>query len=479
VSRPTTGSALLSRTRIGQFFAFVVPIVAAFLLARPLVGSPIGTLVIIAVIGAGVVLVLNVHWAALTFVAIEPFEDYVRAINGGAVKALGALLILSWIVHAAAPGLGIRLPGPHTRRPGQVHRSGLGHPVALGGMAMVGAVLASAVLHDNGSGGSEVMLRYLSFLGALIVLVDLMYEDLPVRRVLVVFVASCAAAGVIGLIVFLNGSPRVSGPLGDPNDFAFFMVGALPLALVLRRSARRPILWDVAAVIIALATLGTLSRGALAAIAAMLVFAVLAGVVRARVIAAILAALVVAFAVFAVTDAKLIETSLQQKSSVASQNVDERLIRWRVTAEMTIDYPILGIGPGGFRNNYPDYIDPSEIDVLHPLDVAHETYLEISAELGLVGLATFLTVIGAGYAGARRRSRLAGDLDPQVALAGGICAAIIATTVAAIFLTEQYYLPLWMFAACGAAVDPLRRGDAHASHPSGDNRTTLLRKGTR
>ncbi len=70
---------------------------------------------------------------------------------------------------------------------------------------MVGVVLASAVLHDNGSDGSEVLSRYLSFLGALIVLVDLMSEDLPVRRVLVVFVTSCAAAGVIGLIGFVNG----------------------------------------------------------------------------------------------------------------------------------------------------------------------------------------------------------------------------------------------------------------------------------
>ena len=306
-----------------------------------------------------------------------------------------------------------------------------------------------------------------------------MSEDLPVRRVLVVFVTSCAAAGVIGLIGFVNGAPRVSGPLGDPNDFAFFMVGALPLALVLRRSARRPFLWDAAAVVIAAATLGTLSRGAIAAIAAMIVYAVLAGVLRARVVGAILAALVVLFAVLAVTDAKVIETSLQQKSSVASKNVDERLVRWRVTAEMTIDYPLLGIGPGGFKADYADYIDPSEIDVLHPLDVAHETYLEISAELGLVGMGTFLAMLALGYVGARRRSRLPLEHDPQVALAGGICAALIATTVAAVFLTEQYYLPLWMFAACGAAVDPLRRGDAPASQTSGDNRTTLLRKGTR
>jgi putative inorganic carbon (hco3(-)) transporter len=458
--------AILVRTLV-----IVVPVVVAFLLARPLVGAPLGTLGIIVGVVVAIVLLLRVQWVALLFVAVEPFEDYVRAISSSAVKGLGALLILSWVIHVAFPDLGAR--GVRTF-PRPARRSGLGHPVGLAGIAMIAVVLAATVLHSNGSAGAEVLTRYLSFLGALIVLVDLMYEDLPVRRVVTVFVTSCAASGAIGLLNFIGGSLRVGGPIGDPNDFAFFMVAALPLALVLRRSARRPILWDLAAVLIAGAAAGTLSRGALAAVVAMLIYAVLAGVIRARVIGAILAALVVLFAVVAATDPHLIETSLAQKTFVAAQNTEDRLIRWRVTAEMTVDYPVLGIGPGGFKTNYEHYVDPAAVDVLHPLDVAHETYLEVSAELGLVGLAVFLAILAYGYAGARRRSQQPG---PHQALAGGVCAAMIGSGVAAVFLTEQYYLPLWLLAACGAALDP-RRGD-EVRLMTEENRTISLQKGTR
>jgi O-antigen ligase len=469
---PVTGPMIrLAPALLGRIIVVAIPVVVAFLLARPLVGAPLGTLSLIVGVAVGIVLLLRVRWAALLFVAIEPFEDYVRSFSASAVKGLGALLILSWLIHAAFPDLGRR--GPRTLpRPGR--RGGLGHPVALAGVAMVAVVLAATVLHPNGSVGAEVLARYLSFLGALIVLVDLMYEDLPVRRVAAVFVGSCAAAGLVGLAGFIGGSTRVSGPLNDPNDFAFFMVAALPLALVLRRSARRPILWDLAAVVIAGATVGTLSRGALAAVAAMLIYAVYAGVIRARVVGAIVAALIALFAGVALSDPGLIENSLAQKDHVASQNVGERLIRWQVTAEMTVDYPVLGIGPGGFKLNYDRYVDPSETDVLHQLDVAHETYLEVSAELGLVGLAVFLALLGSGFAGARLRSRQAG---PQQALAGGVCASLIGAGVAAIFLTEQYYLPLWLLAAFGAALDPRRRSDAELR--TGENRTTLLQKGTR
>jgi putative inorganic carbon (hco3(-)) transporter len=467
-----TGSMIrLSPAIFGRVLVVAIPVVVAFLLARPLVGAPLGTLALIAGVAVGIVLLLRVEWAALLFVAIEPFEDYVRSFSASAVKGLGALLILSWVIHAAFPDLGRRVP---RSLPRPARRGGLGHPVGLAGIAMIAVVLASTVLHSNGPVGAEVLARYLSFLGALIVLVDLMYEDLPVRRVAAVFVGSCAAAGVVGLAGFLGGATRANGPLNDPNDFAFFMVAALPLALVLRRSARRPVLWDLAAVVIAGATAGTLSRGALAAVAAMLIYAVYAGVIRARVVGAILAALVVLFVSVALSDPGLIENSLAQKNHVAAQNVSERLIRWKVTAEMTIDYPVLGIGPGGFRLNYDHYVDPGERDVLHQLDVAHETYLETSAELGLVGLAVFLALLGYGFAGARLRSRQPG---PQQALAGGVCASLIGTGVAAIFLTEQYYLPLWMLAAFGAALDPRRRGAGELKIDR--NQSIPLQKGTR
>jgi hypothetical protein len=37
-----------------------------------------------------------------------------------------------------------------------------------------------------------------------------------------------------------------------------------------------------------------------------------------------------------------------------------------------------------------------------------------------------------------------------------VCTAFVGVLVAAAFLTEQYYLPIWLLAALGAALDPVR-----------------------
>jgi O-antigen ligase len=146
-----------------------------------------------------------------------------------------------------------------------------------------------------------------------------------------------------------------------------------------------------------------------------------------------------------VNPAKL-TTSLHAKGVVAQQNVDDRLLLWKVAGEMTYDHPLLGLGPAGFRENFDRYIDYQQTDTSHQLDVAHETYLEVSSELGLVGLGAFLAIIALGADSARREARRGG---PGRGLAGAVWLGTVGAGVAAVFLTEQYYLPLWLLAALG------------------------------
>jgi hypothetical protein len=70
----------------------------------------------------------------------------------------------------------------------------------------------------------------------------------------------------------------------------------------------------------------------------------------------------------------------------------------------------------------------------------------MSSELGLLGLGAFVAILVVAYLQARRAQRSG---DP---LGAGICGALVGCAVAASFLTEQYYLPLWMLAALAAAV---------------------------
>lgn len=70
-----------------------------------------------------------------------------------------------------------------------------------------------------------------------------------------------------------------------------------------------------------------------------------------------------------------------------------RLALWESTIEMILDHPLLGIGWGAYYFVYPSYdfyMQGNFIKVVH----AHNMYLNIAAEIGLVGFAAFMTCLG-------------------------------------------------------------------------------------
>lgn len=408
--------------------ALVLGLLAGYAPQAALVG-----LVLLAVAGA---LLLRVEWAALVVVGSAVFEDYLRLVDPRATKALALLLVCAWVLRRCA---------------GPLHRAGRS-PVLLCALAFVVVLLAATALHPHGRTGLDVLLRYAGFLAVLVVLTDCLRGGLAPARVARVYVLSCAVAAVCGMVGYALGEDRrVRGPVGDPNDLAFFLLAALPLAFALRGSARRAWVYDLAAGVLLLAVLGTLSRGALVGVATMLVVALLMGLLRWRV--ALGFAVLIGAGVLVVLAAvpQLVGTSLSQKDHVADQNVSERLELWQAAARMTLESPVLGLGPGSFSVLHGDYSDSLPRDVNHTLDVAHNTYLEVSAEAGLVGLAAFLAIVVAAYAGARSGWRRTGD-----PLAAAVCVALLGTAAAAVFVTEQYFLPLWLLAALGAALAPVR-----------------------
>jgi O-antigen ligase len=315
--------------------------------------------------------------------------------------------------------------------------------------ALLAVLMASTLLHQNGSAGTQVLIRYVSYLTALVVLVDCMQDRLTPRLAAQVYVAAASVAACFGLVQYFGNSLRAGATVGDPNDFAFFLLAALALCAGLRGDGLTR-LYDLAALLLGLGILATLSRGALAGFGAMLVFAVAAHQMRLRVLVGAAALAGVAVLGILLADPTKVTDSLHAKGQVAQQNVGERLLRWEAAAEMTYDHPVLGLGPAGFRQNYDRQIDYRQTDVVTTLDVAHDTYLEVASELGLPGLVAFAAVLGFGFRGAWRSARGEGH---DARLARSVCLALVGTSVAAIFLTEQYYLPLWLLAALGAALE--------------------------
>lgn len=429
-------SATAQSARQGR--AVVLLVVPASLVLGVLAGvAPKLALLALLGVAAVALLLLRVEWAALAVVGSAVFEDYLVLVDPRAIKVLAVLLLGAWLLR--------RCRGP-------LHRSGPS-PVLRCAVVFVVVLLAATVWHPHGRVGLDILLRYAGFLAVLGVLVDVMRGGLAPARVARVYVLSCTAAAVCGIVTyFLGVDRRVGGPIEDPNDFAFFLLAALPLAFALRGSAKRPWLYDLAAGLVLLATLGTLSRGALVGIVLMLVAALLMGLVRFRVAAGFVALMAVGVLVVLAIYPDLVDTSLSQKDHVAARNVSERLHLWQAASRMTLENPVLGLGPGSFSLFHLDYVDTMPLDINHDLTVAHNTYLEISGETGFLGLASFLSVLVAAYAGARSRWRRTGDL-----LGAGVCVALLGTAAAAVFVTEQYFLPLWLLAALGAGLAPVRR----------------------
>jgi len=371
-------------------------------------------------------------------VMVAPFEDYARVVHDDVVKGLALLLFLAWA----------------TRRLARPDPGSLQHPVIRACLAFFVVLLAATALHDNAPLGLDVATRYVGFLGVAVVLIDLMRRGLPPARLARAFVAACTVAAVCGIVTyFVADDSRVSGPLEDPNDLAFFLLAALPFALALRAGARHRWVYDVASLALLLALAGTLSRGGAVGLLVLVLFVVGLRQVRpAAIVALVLVALAgLALAVAVVPDR--VEDSLSNKSSIADQNVNDRLGLWLIAAEMTMRNPVLGLGPGGYQTNFEVYSEGTPVEVSRRIDVSHNMYLETSSELGLLGLVTFLGILGGGCACAIRRWKH--DRDPMAAAAAS---ALVGTGSAAFFLTEQYFLPVWLLAALGAGLWPIVAG---------------------
>jgi len=108
-----------------------------------------------------------------------------------------------------------------------------------------------------------------------------------------------------------------------------------------------------------------------------------------------------------------------------------RLDIYRGTVEMIAERPLLGFGSGMYPVFFPDY-RPVELAIYYALGEfyvlhAHSEYLEMAAELGLVGLGLFLWTMLAVLIPAFRKIATEARLDSDGWLRAALFSAILAT----------------------------------------------------
>ena len=265
----------------------------------------------------------------------------------------------------------------------------------------------------------------------------------------------------------LATTPRQSGPLLDSNFWGRHLVIAVPLALALLARAarsgswRRTAAWALSIAALLAGMYLTQSRGTfIAAAYACAIWALLSGPDIRRWCLRLLPALLPLGLVPGIGN-RLVALVGDVRGN-AAYGLDWSVLVRRAAQEIALamfrDQPLLGVGPGGYVALLDAYAGKVPSAVLIPVDAAHNLYLQLAAESGLVGLAGWLVMFTGFTAlawGAVRRHARTGSSAAERQLAAAVLASLLGWAVASVFLHLAHYRTLGTLlalAACVAAV---------------------------
>jgi O-antigen ligase len=377
----------------------------------------------------------------------------VLSLGGAATgaKGIGFLLVLAWVATIACR--------PAGEAPGEARR-GLARELrwlALFAVGLVAWSLLSVAWADSPKTALGGASRYAQDL----VLFPIVYTGVRrfahVRWIAAAFVAGALLATLYGVMTGpAVDDSRLVGALGDSNIAAAAMVAAAILAFALGASERRSGLRRCAAFgAAALALLGlgaTASRGGIVALGVTgVVMIVVAGRWRRQCVlaAAVGSVLVVGWFVL------LAPTAARQHISTTQT---PRTTLWTVAGRAIEANPIVGLGNDNFTNAAVNYlIAPGATtradQVVTTPQPAHNVYLEIWADLGIVGLMLFVGVVVAALRAAVSAAAIlqaAGRREDEF-MARALIVAIVALLAAAFFISDEYSKQLWLLLALAPA----------------------------
>jgi O-antigen ligase len=274
------------------------------------------------------------------------------------------------------------------------------------------------------------------------------------------FVVGTGLSALYGFAWGLTVEGRFVGGSGDANFMASVLVASIVicgfmLAATSSFGARLLLLALIALDFVALVR--TQSRGGLIALAVAIVAScVLAGRLRARAVAISLVVVALGIGNFAV----LAPVELRARAThISAAGSAGRTDLWSIAWQIAQHHPVNGVGLDNFQVVESSYVTRT----FNILDVArlrrlvlvtHNTYLQLLAELGTVGLVLLTAVLGVSVAlaiGALRALARGPDRSTET-IARGITAGAIGVLTAYIFLSGLYEKQFWLLLGLLAAL---------------------------
>ncbi len=331
-------------------------------------------------------------------------------LNVNSADILAILLTGAWLGSFVLRSQGLQLVGPLDQE-----KEPLPRYLVVAAIALLFAMILSTVTAFSVRASLKDLIKWIEFL--IVLLLGATY--LRTRKQVWLLVILMLLAGVSQAFYgyaqnFLNLGPqsfirdgglRVYGTFNQPNPYAGYINMSLPIALsllLLGRNWATRILAGVVAVLLGTAEYLTKSNGGEIAISVAVLFIVILGFPLLRKLAAIAGVgvlLVIASLLAGVVPQRLTQPVLRKLGLVAisftnpsaqDYSTAERLAHWLAGINMFLNHPFTGVGIGNYGTAYGPY----HIAIfVNSLDHAHNYYINIAAETGVIGLTTFILLL--------------------------------------------------------------------------------------
>lgn len=462
--RPAAGAAdvLLGA---GLLFAGAIGLLA--------VGSP--SVAVAAVVGVAFV-VIAFRDLALGVVAFTTLTFFARlpGVAGASVsmiKAAGGVLLLAWLVRIL-----------NRRRTSTFLLSE--HPALAGAIVFLGVwAVSSAVWAASAPTALSSGFRLLQGLVLVFVVYSALQEDRHILWFLSAFIVGALLTTLVGLahgttdqVSAYADSSRLAGSIGDANELAALLCPALFFAafmLGVARGVLTRLALAGASCVFVIALLLTGSRGGIVATGLALVATIVfAGPARSRAVVVFLGVAAFACAYFALLSTP---AQLHRLTSFSAGGGTGRTDLWSIALAVAQNHPVAGVGAGNFQVVEPGYalsdISLQRFDlVVDTPKVTHNTYLQMLAELGVVGAIAFMAMIAAALTLAIRATRIfarEGRMRMELAARGTVIGTV-GMLGAFVFISAQYEKQLWLLLGVSAALTNAARTSRLAFGRDGD-----------
>ncbi|MFB3813625.1 MAG: O-antigen ligase family protein [Terriglobales bacterium] len=291
----------------------------------------------------------------------------------------------------------------------------------------------------GGTMGQSAMMIYTSFLSFFLVTVIVVDSQQRLRWAVLSLIGAIVWASAYTIREWQLGGFGAARPGWVAGDANFFTAGALmvmPTMYFLAQAGQAK--WErrfcLAALGISLvAVVAAASRGGLLGLSVAYTYVFLRSKQKLK-----LGLLVIPVLVFL-----LVAPSSPIKRIVAPNygdkvSADSRLTLWSAGWKMIKRNPILGVGLGNFKYESSKEVSGGKM--------AHNTYVEYAAELGVFGMMCFLGILISSWRILRRIEKRAAAIKDKffVAVTTGFQAGILAFCVTVFFAPGEYEKPLWV-----------------------------------